>query len=785
VADEGQAGAFATLEPEMLSRPRLRSSFEVVSRPPRELFLIEESRQVIFQGPVYLTLAGLLDGRRSLEDLARDAAPHPWHEILLALGQLEARGCLVDGPSELPRAEAAWFDALPGDTPPEPPAPIRVSVQALGGLDAAPMIDASARSGMTLDDASRADIEIVLTDDYLRPELASINREALRRSRPLLLVKPVGLVPWIGPLILPRTTACWSCLAQRLRSNRQMERYVLDRGGAPPYRSRAALPASVELAIELALTELRRWRMRPAPASRAERAAGALPGFLQAPPETASLAGRVVSFDLLSREMREHAVVKRPQCADCGDAGAGTRPPGPVVLASAVKRFRSDGGHRTLTPAETFERYRHHISAITGAVTDLRPALGRYDSELTPAYVAGHNFAMGVDSVVFLRDSLRGMSGGKGASPVQARVSGLCEAIERYSGIFSGEEYRLRGSLEALKPGAIHPNACMGFSEEQYRTREQPAPSRPPSRFLMVPRPLDPTLEVDWTPLWSLTHETERLLPTAYCYYGHPEFRDRWCIPDSNGCAAGNTLEEALLQGFMELIERDAVALWWYNRIRRAGVDLDSFQLPYLHEIREHYTRMNRSLWVLDISSDFDVTTLACVSARTSAPTQDILVGFGAHFDPKVALLRAVTEVNQFLPSVGYTRPDGTTIYLFGDDLARHWWTTARVEDLDYLRPDPDQPPRRASDFEDPSSDDLADDVRLCVEQARRHGLEVLVLDQTRPDLGLRVVRVAVPGLCHFWRRLGFERLYQVPVERGWLGQPLTPEQLNPYTIFF
>jgi ribosomal protein S12 methylthiotransferase accessory factor len=161
-------------------------------------------------------------------------------------------------------------------------------------------------------------------------------------------------------------------------------------------------------------------------------------------------------------------------------------------------------------------------------------------------------------------------------------------------------------------------------------------------------------------------------------------------------------------------------------------------------------------------------------------------VGFGAHFDPRIALLRAVTEVNQFLPSVSYTRPDGSTIYLFGDDLATHWWRTGRLADLEYLCPDPKRPVRRASEFLDSSTDDLAADVRLCVEQARERGLEVLVLDQTRPDIGLSVVRVAIPGICHFWRRLGHRRLYEVPVSQGWLASARRGEdELNPHTIFF
>ena len=106
-------------------------------------------------------------------------------------------------------------------------------------------------------------------------------------------------------------------------------------------------------------------------------------------------------------------------------------------------------------------------------------------------------------------------------------------------------------------------------------------------------------------------------------------------------------------------------------------------------------------------------------------------------------------------------------------------------DELEYLRPSPEQPPAMLSDLEDLSTDDLRTDVETCVELSRSRGIEVLVLDQTRPDIGLNVVRVAAPGLCHFWRRLGPRRLYEAPVERGWLREPLPPEALNRFTVFF
>ena len=60
----------------------------------------------------------------------------------------------------------------------------------------------------------------------------------------------------------------------------------------------------------------------------------------------------------------------------------------------------------------------------------------------------------------------------------------------------------------------------------------------------------------------------------------------------------------------------------------------------------------------------------------------------------------------------------------------------------------------------------------------------MLVLDQTRPDIGLKVVKVVVPGLRHFWRRLGPGRLYDIPVHMGWLETPLNEEMLNPISLW-
>ena len=63
-------------------------------------------------------------------------------------------------------------------------------------------------------------------------------------------------------------------------------------------------------------------------------------------------------------------------------------------------------------------------------------------------------------------------------------------------------------------------------------------------------------------------------------------------------------------------------------------------------------------------------------------------------------------------------------------------------------------------------------------------GLDVLVLDQTRAEIGLPVAKVIVPGLRHLWARFAPGRLYDVPVEMGWRDAPADESQLNPSPMF-
>src|SRR5205823_4071339 len=151
-------------------------------------------------------------------------------------------------------------------------------------------------------------------------------------------------------------------------------------------------------------------------------------------------------------------------------------------------------------------------------------------------------------------------------------------------------------------------------------------------------------------------------------------------------------------------------------------------------------------------------------------PPERILLGFGAHLDPYLAMLRAVTELNQMLTWVGSM--DNDPPEPLADWETRTWLETASLEQHPYLVPDSSLVPRAANNFARRWHADIRDDLAYCQTLLEQQGVDLLVLDQTRADVGLSVVKVFAPGMRHFWARYAPGRLYDVPVKLGWLQQP-------------
>jgi ribosomal protein S12 methylthiotransferase accessory factor len=746
----------------MLKRPRFRPHFHVEVMPGEGVFLLSDSRQTLLRGRLYELVTPWLDGR-SAEDVCHQlrgtASPA---QVYYALAQMERKDYLCEEEEALPSGQAALWSCqqiMPAAAA-RRLAECPVVVRALG-VEASSFLELLKSLHVRVADEGPADV--VLTDSYLRGDLRDCNAEALRDGKPWLLVKPLGRQVWVGPLFRPGNTGCWECLAQRLQANSPVAAYLQGKTGhtAAVVNDRAYSPATWQIASGLAANVVATWVVRG---------------------ELSELDGKVQTLDVPTWRLETHKLIQLPFCPACGRREDGRpRPFRPPVLESRKKVFTGDGSHRVAPPEETLARYSHHVSPITGAVPMLERAAPANDGVLH-VYVAGNNTARPHRDLARLRDDLRTLSGGKGTSDVQARASGLCEGLERYSGVFRGDEPRRRARMRELGGTAIPLGDCLLFSDRQYRERDARNAAR--SRFSFIPVPFDPEAALEWSPVWSLTRQEVRHLPTAFCYYDYPQPDERtYCIACSNGNAAGNTLEEAVLQGFMELVERDSVALWWYNRVRRAGVDLDSFGEPYLGRLQAFLREHGREFWALDLTADLGIPAFASACRRTDGPPEQIVLGFGAHLEPRVALLRAVTEMNQMLSSP-LLKPEGKEL---GDPTAdpetAHWLQTATAANQPYLLP-ADAPPRTAWSYPQVWADDVAEDIRACQARIERAGMEMLVLDQTRPEVGLPVVKVIVPGLRHFWARFAPGRLYDVPVRLDWLSRPLAEEELNPVPMF-
>src|SRR5262249_41048348 len=145
-------------------------------------------------------------------------------------------------------------------------------------------------------------------------------------------------------------------------------------------------------------------------------------------------------------------------------------------------------------------------------------------------------------------------------------------------------------------------------------------------------------------------------------------------------------------------------------RVRRPGVDLGSFGEPWLDRLRAFLREHGREFWLLDLTADLGIPVFASVCRRTTGTPEQIVFGFGAHLEPRVALLRAVTEMNQMLSSPLLEPPGSEGPDSAADPETAHWLQTATTANQPYLLP-ADGPPRTAGSYRCIWADDVTDDV--------------------------------------------------------------------------
>jgi ribosomal protein S12 methylthiotransferase accessory factor len=380
-----------------------------------------------------------------------------------------------------------------------------------------------------------------------------------------------------------------------------------------------------------------------------------------------------------------------------------------------------------MSPEETLARVLPLASRI--GVTRLADLTG-LDRLRVPVYAA-------------IRPNSRSLAAfqGKGATAAAAKASALMEAAEAYC-------------AETMRP-PLYFASRLGIAE-----------IGPAVDVDRLPRsrsePLDDAQPILWTAATDIVTGDPRFVPfeIVHADYACDGPAVSGCFSaTTNGLASGNVFLEAVAHGLYEVIERDAVALWSLRSpAARAArrVDPDSIDCRACREILAQFEEAQIDVAVWDITTDIGLPAFHALVLDRTQSANDPEIGSGAHPSREVALMRALSEAAQ---------SRATWISGSRDDYApREYGSSARRARRAAVR-DWMSAPARIDFRQVPTFDNTAirDDISHTVSGLARAGLgQVLALDLTRPDIGIPVARVIVPGL---------EGVYQggefLPGERG------------------
>jgi len=714
-------------------------------------------------------LAAAVDGTRTLEaviahaaaaGMAPEDAAHTarrWHDAGHLVSTRPDVGCvavrLIDRTREAPTITGQHFGPLVSRL---------ADVLALAGINVGSQTGAH-------DLGTGPCLTAVVVDDLLESacQVASLqvaDPPVTDHHAPLVTVQIRGERPLVSPL-LQSGASCPVCLDSRLRLRRTADLVAAARVGL-------AVPPPSPLLHDMAVPLV----------------AGVLAAVARACSHAENLYRHclTVLYPAIGR-IEHHALIPVASCPACD-------PDGPSVVAahltdplrlgaagnvasaemnSVVQNLQSEGGggFRIIDPAETWERYAPLISDVVGIV----PAVSATGPREFRAFSAGANIAASED-LVMLRSRLRASASGKGLTLTAARTGALAEALERDTLRARGGEPHRRARMAELD-GAIHPNDIQLFSSRQLQQAEQlwalGLQDPEGSGMHRVPRRFDTAAEHDWSPVTDLRTGRLHWLPASLVWFNWPSRPPGYPSGSSNGAAAGNTLQEALLQGLLERVERDAVALWWYPRCRRPAIDLTAWNDPRIEAALAPQRAMGTEVWVLDLTTDLGIPAAVAIGVGMKSAPRVPLLGFGAHLDPLIAVVRALTELAQMQAPLSMLDPSAPLE--FPGVAERIWFSEVTPENEPWLKPQGMVAPAASQVYKN-----IGDALDDAVGRVAARGMNLLWADCTRPDIGLSVVRTWVPGLRHFWNRFAPGRLYEVPPAIGWCEQGYGEDDLNP-----
>lgn len=601
----------------------------------------------------------------------------------------------------------------------------------------------------------RADCSVFIVDNYLNHDLDQYLKSFRKNDHPWTLLKIEGSKIWIGPFFNDSGNNCWECLIQSLKLNRRVEVDLFGHDkaklGVP---TKVSMSCNEDLAFRFSAIQIARWLLDS---------------------KNCPISNQLISIDPFNLKIENHqyGIIKCESCIANQDE---SREVNSYQFTKSPIIFRDENGCRSAHPERTYEILNKIVSPITGIV----PAYSLF--QVNGDYVASsiRNLPNFEGKNYEINKSLRvpDVAVGKGKTKLQAKIGCFAESVERYNSTFLGYS-QVFSKYQDLPHNGIGPEKLLLFSEKQYENRDRINKSF--GSFNQVPKRYDGS-EIRWTSVQSLSGGDVAFIPSSYCYLNYP-FQNEidFCPGDTNGCASGNTIEEAIFYAILELVERDAVAIWWYNKIQYPGINTESLTDSILVDLIEVHRRQGRIFNLIDITSDLNIPVFVAVSSDSNGDR--IHFGTACHFDPTIAMIRAVRELNQIMTHTTLDKAFAFENVHPGQKEFAKWVTSENLRNHTHLNPltKNNFQPEKYTSFH---SDDFLDYINEFNALFEKKGLYAYWLNLSQANIEFSTVKVIIPGLRHFWNRLGPGRLYDAPVELGMISSPKAEDQMNKTPYF-
>ena len=316
---------------------------------------------------------------------------------------------------------------------------------------------------------------------------------------------------------------------------------------------------------------------------------------------------------------------------------------------------------------------------------------------------------------------------GKGATETNARISAIMESFERCLAEQPEVSINLSGvKLDALRVTDTYESLC-----ESYPTLYPDA--------LLLPQHIAEFTNLEWVMGHDLMNDVEVFVPANAVFHPYePQGCTKLFRSNTNGLASGNTIEEAILHGLLEVIERDALSIAEYTRNPGKEIALsESDGLNFGLKKKMEDAGIKVKIWLLD--SDVNIPTV--VVALDDMVLKDpalLVMGAGSHLSPEIAVTRALTEAAQSrVVQIHGAREDTDreqVVRTFGYDhmkrMNSYWY-----EDLEHVHLD---------ELEDISSDTPAANINTVFEQLDGIADGAIIVNLSR-GVDIPVIRAIIP----------------------------------------